>query len=355
MTTRRLRVALGTWVAIEVTKAADGAAALSETVLDGTDAAARRDPEGTKATAEAASSTESATANARANVAEPTSANARASAAEPTTANARASATAPVVANARARAATQPPSGSAENAGASAADLDAINAAYDAISAIDAQMHPARPGSDLALINSTAPGTPIEVHPDTWRLLQIARRIYDLTDGVFDPCLPTHPGRLGDIEIKQETPALICHAPVQLDLGGIAKGYAIDRAVEALLEQGCTAGLVNAGGDVRVFGDRTETILLRQHARGSASDTYRPVELTTAALAVSDLDSTERPPEHQGYYNRASGANTPRRFAAVIARDATTADALTKCVLLCPAASTERVLREFAAQSIEMG
>jgi thiamine biosynthesis lipoprotein len=265
-----------------------------------------------------------------------------------------ASATEPVPANARARAPAQPPSRSAQNIRSNAAELDAINAAYAAISEIDARMHPARPGSDLARINSTAPGTLIEVHPDTWRLLQIARRIYDLTDGVFDPCLPTHPGRLGDIEIKPGTPALICHASVQLDLGGIAKGYAIDRAVEALLEQGCTAGLVNAGGDVRVFGDRTETILLRQHARGSASDTYRPVELTTTALAVSDLDATERPPEHQGYYNRASGANTPRRFAAVIARDATTADALTKCVLLCPAATTERVLREFAARAIEV-
>jgi len=77
------------------------------------------------------------------------------------------------------------------------------------------------------------------------------------------------------------------------------------------------------------------------------------VELTNAALAVSDLDATERPPEHQGYYNRGGGATTPRRYAAVIAKDATTADALTKCVLLCPAAATVRVLREFAAQSIE--
>ena len=243
----------------------------------------------------------------------------------------------------------------ATRAAAGAAELDAINAAYAAINEVDARMHPARPGSDLALINSTAPGTPIEVHPDTWRLLRIARRIYDLTDGVFDPCLPTHPGRLGDIEIKPETPVLICHAPVQLDLGGIAKGYAIDRAVEALLEQGCTAGLVNAGGDVRVFGDRTETILLRQRAPGSTDDIYRPVELNNAALATSDLEATERPQEHQGYYNRAGGTATQRRHAAVLAKDATTADALTKCVLLCPAAATERVLHEFAAQSIQAG
>ena len=225
------------------------------------------------------------------------------------------------------------------------AAADAGSAAYAAIGEVDALMHPTRPGSDLARINSTAPGIPIEVHLDTWRLLQLTRQIYDLTDGVFDPCVPTRPGRLCDIEINPETPVLTCHAPVQLDLGGIAKGLAIDRAVGTLIQHGCTAGLVNAGGDLRVFGDRTETILLRK--RG-AVDSYCPLELGNAALAVSDLDATERPPEHQGYYN----GTTQRRYAAVIAKDAATADALTKCVLLCPAATTERVLRKLAAQSI---
>ena len=236
-----------------------------------------------------------------------------------------------------------------------ATDLDAINAAYLAISEVDARMHPTRAGSDLALINSTAPGTPIGVHPDTWRLLQRARQIYDLTEGVFDPCVPTRPGRLGDIELEPATPMLICHVPVQLDLGGIAKGYAIDRAIDTLLEHGCTSGLVNAGGDVRVVGDRTETILLRQRALGDTGDIYRPVELNNAALAVSDLDATERPQEHQGYYNRTGNTTTQRHYAAVLAKDATTADALTKCVLLCPAPTVERVLRNLAAQSIDAG
>jgi thiamine biosynthesis lipoprotein len=254
----------------------------------------------------------------------------------------------------RPSASTHPSAGAHPSAGTTT-ELDAINAAYAAISAVEALMHPTRPRSDLARINSTAPGTFIEVRPDTWRLLQLARRIYDLTDGVFDPCLPTRPGRLGDIEIKPDRPVLICRAPVQLDLGGIAKGYAVDRAVETLLEHGCTSGLVNAGGDVRVFGDRTETILLRQRAPGGTNDIYRPVELNNTALAVSDLDATERPQEHQGYYNRAGEITTGRHYAAVLAKDATTADALTKCVLLCPAATTERVFRELAAQSIDTG
>ena len=144
---------------------------------------------------------------------------------------------------------------------------EAIDAAYAAITAVEARMHPTRPGSDLARINAAPLGTPIEVQPDTWQLLRLAQRLHTLTDGIFDPCLPSHAGRLQDLEISSNgRPLLICHAPVQLDLGGIAKGHAIDQAIEKLSGLGCTSGLVNAGGDLRVFGDRQETILLRRGA-----------------------------------------------------------------------------------------
>jgi FAD:protein FMN transferase len=225
----------------------------------------------------------------------------------------------------------------------------AIDAAYAAISAVEARMHPTRPGSDLARINAAPLDTPIEVQPDTWQLLKLAQRLHRLTDGIFDPCLPTHPGRLQDLEISSKEPLLICHAPVQLDLGGIAKGHAIDQAIEKLSSLGCTSGLVNAGGDLRVFGDRQETILLR---RGAGTRAYfRPIDLANAALAVSDLDAVEWPAEHQGYYSRV-GPTTSLRYAAVVANDAVTADALTKCVLLCPIDTTVRVLHELEARSV---
>jgi FAD:protein FMN transferase len=225
----------------------------------------------------------------------------------------------------------------------------AIEAAYAAIGAVDAHMHPTRPGSDLAEINAAPLHTAVEVQPDTWHLLQLAQRLYALTGGVFDPCLPGHPGRLSDVEIgseDEEEPTVICHAPVHLDLGGIAKGHAIDRAVATLSAMGCRSGLVNAGGDLRVFGDRKETVLLRRGA-----DFY-PMDLHNAALAVSDLDATERPQEHQGYYSRVSLGRTAPRYAAVVAQEAAIADALTKCVLLCPSDTTARVLLELEARSV---
>ena len=138
-------------------------------------------------------------------------------------------------------------------------------------------------------------------------------------------------------------PMLVRHTPVEIDLGGIAKGYAVDRAVETLMAHGCCAGLVNAGGDLRVFGEREEAVLLRE-----PDTSFRRLALRNAALAVSDIDAIDRPAEHQGYYSR-KGKTAARRYAAVIAKDAATADALTKCVLLCEPHHAARALRELEA------
>ena len=229
-------------------------------------------------------------------------------------------------------------------------------------------------GSHLARINCAPLHHPVEVHPSLGKLLTLARRINTLTDGVFDPCLPTQPGRLSDIEVSDTETLVICHAPVALDFGGFAKGYAVDCAIEALMAAGCTAGLVNAGGDMRVFGSREEPVFVR----GSAGELI-DIELADAALAVSDVSAQQRPGEHQGYYERGRdtaaqanqnaairapttsfGATSPHvvagpdtvagPYAAVIASTAMVADALTKCVLLCESRVTERVLREFHAR-----
>ena len=238
--------------------------------------------------------------------------------------------------------AASPPGGPGTTATAPAIEQSALEAAYAAINRVEQAMHPHRRGSDLARINSAPLHVPIEIQPDTWRVLQLARRLHAITGGVFDPCLPNRPGSLQDVEIGSE-PLLVCRAPVEIDLGGIAKGYAIDRAVGELIEHGCCAGLVNAGGDLRVFGEREEPILLRQ-----ADTRFRQLALKNSALAVSDQGSTDRPPEHQGYYNR-KGQTTARRYAAVIAKDAATADGLTKCVLLCEPDQAARVLHELGA------
>ena len=244
----------------------------------------------------------------------------------------------------------------------------AVKAAYAAIGVVEQTMHPGRAGSDLSRINTAPLHTPLQIPPDLWGLLRLAQRLHALTDGVFDPCLPDQPGRLQDVELRPGS-MLVCHAHLAIDLGGIAKGHAIDRAIDTLREHGCTGGLVNAGGDLRVFGEQAETILLRESQSSIGAMTagvpssvaghhqsviYHPLQLQNAALAVSDLDATDRPIEHQGYYNH-TGREPVRRFAAVIAKQAAVADALTKCVLLCNPEVATRVLRELDATAPEPG
>jgi thiamine biosynthesis lipoprotein len=229
----------------------------------------------------------------------------------------------------------------------------AVEAAFAVLAQLSHRLHPHSADSDLARINNAPLQTRITVHSSTCDLLNLARRLNTLTDGIFDPCLPSRAGRLQDIEVSSGE--LFCHAPVALDFGGFAKGYAVDCAIETLMRHGCTAGLVNAGGDLRVFGPRAEAIYLR----GPAGE-LAPIELSNAALAVSDADSQRRPAEHEGYYIRgrvplrnagaAPGPRPPlRRYAAVIAKEAVIADALTKCVLLCAGPTAGQVLKAFGA------
>ena len=239
----------------------------------------------------------------------------------------------------------------------------AVEAAFAALTQIGHRLRPQSADSDLARINSAPLQTCIAVHSSTCDLLHLARRLNTLTDGVFDPCLPFREGRLQDIEVSARQ--IFCRVPVALDFGGFAKGYAVDCAIEALRSHGCITGLVNAGGDLRVFGARTEPLFLR----GPAGELTR-IELADAALAVSDAESQRRPAEHQGYYIRSrppgndqehtndggiaarrnvAGGASSKRYAAVIAKEAVVADALTKCVLLCRNPTAGRVLQAYGA------
>lgn len=225
---------------------------------------------------------------------------------------------------------------------------EAVTAAFAAVTEVAALMTPERPGSDLQRLNHARCGVPVRVHEHTWRVLAFARRLNRLSEGIFDPCLPQKRGTMQDLElIWKQGPAVTCRAPLQLDLGGIAKGFAVDRAIKALRAAGCDCGLVNAGGDVRVFGAAPQPILVRG-PRGE----HRALALANAAVAVSDPDAPHPPCGHRGYYQRTDAASPVRRYSAVRAADAMTADALTKCMLLCPDALAQALLNELDGECL---
>ncbi len=233
-----------------------------------------------------------------------------------------------------------------------AAALAGIEAAFEEVIDVERRMHPHARGSDLARINEASPGTPVAIDPDTCWVLSLARHLHDLSQGVFDPCLPERPGGLPDLQLesphsigsRDDRAVVVCHSPVAIDLGGIAKGHAVDRAIGALQRHGCLAGLVNAGGDLRVFG-RTEAFRIRR------TDGVNTVAIRDCALAVSDTATQNTPREHRGYYVRGrQHAIIVRTSAAVSADTAAVADALTKCAMLCDPEVTDSMLRALGAR-----
>jgi len=84
------------------------------------------------------------------------------------------------------------------------------------------------------------------------------------SDGLFDVSLGSAPA--GWLLRKRRLHKL--HDGARLDLGGIAKGHAVDRAVRALQRAGAAAGWVNAGGDLRCFGGAAVELKLRDEQRG---------------------------------------------------------------------------------------
>jgi thiamine biosynthesis lipoprotein len=218
-----------------------------------------------------------------------------------------------------------------------------IAAAAAALSAVERLMHPTREGSDLAALIACPAGNRLRVHPWTWEVLDLSRRLHALSGGSFDPCLHSAAGRLRDLELP-EAQVVIPHAPLRVDLGGIAKGFAVDRAIDALRAAGCAGGLVNAGGDLAVFGERRHGIVRRErHGAGI-------VELRDAAMATSEVEETSRPTEHRGYYH---GTDRSLRIAGkvtIMAARAVLADGLTKCLLAGERSRRSHLLDAFGAK-----
>jgi FAD:protein FMN transferase len=204
-----------------------------------------------------------------------------------------------------------------------------VEAAFEAIQTVDRLMHPERLDSDLARLSEAAEGVAVSVHSWTWAVLALCRELHEVTHGIFDPCLPSSPGRMPDLELL-EGARVRRGARIELDLGGIAKGYAVDCALEALRNAGCESGLVNAGGDLAVFGPREHEIVLS--GSGGAA---RSIRLRDAALATSEVAAPSRPSGHRGHYHGVTGELAGRGRVSVIAPRTAVADALTKCLLWC--------------------
>lgn len=233
--------------------------------------------------------------------------------------------------------------------------IEAIEAAYAAVAEIETLLSFHSPTSDLTRLNCQ-PGRKVSLRATSLHVLRLARGITLASHGAFNctvggalvkqGALPDHGGAdmldVGtgnDIEIGVGWARL--HRPVRVTLDGIAKGYAVDAAVTALRRHGTSAGWVNAGGDLRVFG----AIALPVHRRETDGRLTSLGLLRGCALASSRGAAT-REAGYDSVLIGAPGQAPVPGVWSVLARTAWRADALTKVACCAPPAQRA----EFVAQ-----
>lgn len=200
----------------------------------------------------------------------------------------------------------------------------AIERAFAAVARVHRAMSPAEPCSDVARFNAASGGALVTCDPWTIRVLRLAAHLQRASNGLFDVAR----GNTGDAYRIVGARSVIKVDPCsQLDLGGIAKGYAVDRAVATLRAAGIKAGVVNAGGDLRVFGERCWPIVLR--------DSTTRFTLRRGAIATSQYRHGRSPFHDDALIEPVSGyVHRIDRTITVAAPRCVVADALTKIVAL---------------------
>ena len=196
----------------------------------------------------------------------------------------------------------------------------AVERAFAAMRAVDAQMSVHRGDSDLARVNAAAGTAAVAVPTAVLEVVESARAAARRADGIYDPTilplmrtygfygpqrdrLPATAdidaalARIGYSQVRVDraagTLALGRHG-AGIDLGSIGKGWAVDRAVDALRAEGVTSGLVDAGGNVFGLGTPSE------EAAGWAVGLFHPVTGSTERVftlrdaAVATSGNTEQ-------------------------------------------------------------
>ncbi len=250
---------------------------------------------------------------------------------------------------------------------ATARATNAARAAFERSAALDRTMTDYDPESELMRLCQRPVGVPTRVSDDLFDILQKARHFSELSDGAFDITVSPYvrlwrrARRLGAVpsadaiaragravgyqnlvlDPARHTVSLLV-PNMQLDLGGIAKGYAADRALAVLRRRGITRALVAASGDIAV-GDPPPGQRGWRVGIGEVDAPSRQIgtQLLLRAAAVSTSGDTEQFVEIQGIrYSHIINPKTGMALtngiqATIVAPNATTTEGLSKpvCVL----------------------
>jgi thiamine biosynthesis lipoprotein len=172
---------------------------------------------------------------------------------------------------------------------------------------------------------------------------------------IFAGILPSHEegqsikfGGLEDL-VLLESNQITSKKPLRLDLGGIAKGFAVDKAVETLKALGIVSGSVNAGGDLRVFGSNPKEIQVRSPANPNELIQIGSLEngsiASTSAYFINGISPIINPIEMKNIEIKDS--------YSILAPECIYADALTK-VLAISQDQKHPCFKYFSAQALRI-
>ena len=232
----------------------------------------------------------------------------------------------------------------------------AIEHAFGAIARVHRLMSFHDPESDVSRLNFHAASGLVVVDSWTFQVIEASVDFHRRSAGAFDIAiapvlqniglLPRHhrePSQLfankqttDAIELFPDNSVRFRHPAVKIDLGGIAKGYAVDRAVETLKAFGVQSAVVNAGGDLAAFGPNTHVVDIRDPSHPSrimSKSTIRDRALASTggsfdlsrSLALTDFAVID--PATQSPVSASRGAT-------ICANSCMIADALTKIVMV---------------------
>jgi thiamine biosynthesis lipoprotein len=255
--------------------------------------------------------------------------------------------------------------------------IAAARAAFARIDALDRTLSDYMPESELSRLSARPFGAPVAVSDDLFRVLERSVEVSEASGGAFDATVgplvrlwraARASGELPSTSDVDEARARVdwraieldrAHHTVrlakpgmQLDVGAIGKGYAADAAVETLREHGVTRCLVALAGDIRIGDGPPEANGWRIDASATNDVVPRDVDrMQLANCGVSTSGDTEQFVEIGGKrYSHIVDPHTgvgltSRTRVTVIARDATTADALaTAASVLGPERGLDLVL-----------
>ncbi|HKQ30272.1 MAG TPA: FAD:protein FMN transferase [Burkholderiales bacterium] len=245
-------------------------------------------------------------------------------------------------------------------------DKTVAQAAMDAVMAemhrIDRAMSVFKPDSEISAINRDAAKAPMRVSQEMFDLIARAIEFSEMSGGAFDITFSSvgylYDYRKGvkpsDTEIAKALPGInyrhlkldrqnrtiyFARSGVRIDLGGIAKGYAVDNCITLLKARGVREALVSAGGDSRVLGDRHGRpwmIGIRDPRNRDGNVAVIPL----ADAAISTSGDYERYFEADGVrYHHIINPKTGKsasgvRSVTVIGPDSLTNEGLTKSVFI---------------------